>query len=73
MPEENVVERITTLEEKHVHQERIIADLNEVILDQEKRITRLEALLRRADDRIERLSVAIEEPRSAADERPPHY
>ncbi|MBA2114252.1 SlyX family protein [Bremerella alba] len=73
MIEENVVKRITTLEEKHVHQERILADLNEVILDQQKRITRLEALLTRADDRIERLSVAIEQPRSATDERPPHY
>lgn len=73
MPEENVVERITTLEEKLAHQERIIADLNEVILDQQKRLTRLEALLQRADDRIERLSVAIDQPRSAEDERPPHY
>ncbi|MHC2069927.1 SlyX family protein [Bremerella sp. T1] len=73
MPEERVVERITTLEEKHAHQERIIADLNEVILDQQKRLMRLESLLKRADERIEQLHAAMDQPRSADDERPPHY
>lgn len=73
MSEGNAVERITRLEEKHAHLERIVADLNEVILDQHKRIERLESLLTRADQRIEQLHAALDQPRSAEEERPPHY
>ena len=73
MSEERVVERITTLEEKHAHLERVVADLNEVILDQQSRLERLEMLISRAVDRIDHLHATIDQPRSAADERPPHY
>lgn len=73
MAENEHVERITILEEKHAHLERIVADLNEVVIDQHKRIERLELLLRRSDEKIEQLHAALDQPRSAADERPPHY
>lgn len=73
MAETKNVERITTLEEKHAHLERIVADLNDVVFDQQKRIGRLETLLHRADERIEQLHAALDQPRSATEERPPHY
>ncbi|PQO44599.1 SlyX protein [Blastopirellula marina] len=64
---------MTTLEEKHAHLERTVADLNSVVIDQQKRIERLETLLHRADERIEHLHAALDQPRSAVEERPPHY
>ncbi|PQO39763.1 hypothetical protein DTL21_03185 [Bremerella cremea] len=73
MTEKSDVERITTLEEKYAHLERIAADLNDVIIDQQKRIIKLETLLHRADEKIDQLHAALDQPRSAVDERPPHY
>ncbi|GAA4435027.1 MULTISPECIES: SlyX family protein [Bremerella] len=73
MPEERLVERITTLEEKHAHLERVVADLNEVILDQQRRLERMEAYMSRTVERIDHLHAALDTPRSASEERPPHY
>lgn len=73
MTENSDDKRITTLEEKYAHLERIVADLNEVVIDQQKRIAKLELLLHRAGEQIDQLHAALDQPRSASEERPPHY
>src|SRR5690606_14518794 len=65
--------RVTTLEERYAHLERSFAELNEVVIDQQRRIERLEAILQIMHDRVDRLDPTIDPPRDAAEERPPHY
>ena len=55
-----------------MHLQRDFETLNAVVLDQQRQLTRLQQLLTRVDDRLNRLSLE-EEQRDPQAERPPHY
>lgn len=61
-------ERFMRLETKVAYQEKLIADLNDVLLDHTKVLDRLEARLRRLE---QTLRDQAGEP--VGHERPPHY
>ncbi len=64
--------RLVEIETKLAHQELTIHELNEVVTEQNLRITKLEELCRALVGRLKSLANAepAEQPR---DERPPHY
>jgi len=70
---EALAARVTELEELSTHQERTVQQLNEVILQQERRLAETEAALKRLAEKFETLSTSADTPRSLEDERPPHY
>ncbi|MCA0405938.1 MAG: SlyX family protein [Proteobacteria bacterium] len=61
--------RLEALEAHVAHQERIIADLNEVVTTQYRKIDRLERLVERLRESI--LSIAPQ--RDGPEPPPPHY
>ncbi|MEO1204534.1 MAG: SlyX family protein [Pseudomonadota bacterium] len=67
-------ERLIDLETRIAHQDHTLAELNDVVTDQQARIMQLETLVRSL---AERLASLAEEGQSssasAADEKPPHY
>lgn len=70
---EPLEERLVELELLVTHLERELGTLNSVLLDQQKEIDVLKRLVSRLDGRVSRLSDDDDEPRDAAQERPPHY
>ena len=65
-------ERLIDLETRIAHQDHALAELNDVVTDQQARIMQLETLLRSL---AERLASMAEEGQAdgPVDERPPHY
>jgi uncharacterized coiled-coil protein SlyX len=55
-----------------MHLQHDFETLNAVVLDQQRQLTRLQQILTRVDDRLNRLSLD-EEQRDPKAERPPHY
>lgn len=66
-------QRIIELEIKQAYQEDLIQALNKVVADQQKQIGKLEETCKLLHDKIKSLALAERNPRSALDERPPHY
>lgn len=65
-------ERVTELEMRFMHQERIIQDLNDAVYRQEQIIARLEQTLTILGEQYRNvLPAGVQEPDD--DERPPHY
>jgi SlyX protein len=62
-------QRFVTLETKLAYQEKMIADLNEVIVDQSRDLDDM----RRRVGALERYAKEHLEPRSVPNEKPPHY
>ncbi len=62
-------ERITELEIRMEHQDKLIADLNDVITDQWKKLDMLERQLKRLGEDIESLQPA----EATGNQKPPHY
>jgi uncharacterized coiled-coil protein SlyX len=60
------------LESLLMHLQRDFESLNAVVLDQQRQLTRLQQVLTRVDNRLNRLSWD-EEQRDPEAERPPHY
>jgi SlyX protein len=68
----NIEERITELEIQFTHQENTIADLNDVILSQQKTIDSLESRLLKIESAIKSVSLSnIKDP--SEESSPPHY
>lgn len=65
--------RLTELEFVVTHLQRTIHDLNEVIIDQGKRIDTLQRETRLIASDIRQVRDSSREPRRAEDEIPPHY
>ncbi len=65
--EDAVERRIVDLEERYVHQERLLEELNAVVVQQSKEIERLRLDLRRLGDR------ALRGEDEVPNEPPPHY
>lgn len=55
-----------------MHLQHDFETLNAVVLEQQRQLTRLQQLVTRVDDRLNRLSLD-EEQRDPQAERPPHY
>jgi SlyX protein len=70
---ESVAVRVTNLEELFTHLQRQLQDLDQVVLQQQKQIEKLQAELRRLSLQLALLREPPPEPRSLEDERPPHY
>ncbi len=65
-------DRFEAIETKLAHQEALLADLNEALVNQQDSIMKLEALCESLRLRLRSLSDAL--PGDAPqDERPPHY
>ncbi len=63
-------QRIEDLEIRMAHQDKIIADLNDVITDQWKKTEQLQRQLQRLGEELEAMDTG-EGP--AANQKPPHY
>lgn len=63
---------IERLESLLMHLQHDFETLNAVVLDQQRQLARLQQVLTRVDDRLNRLSLD-EEQRDPEAERPPHY
>ena len=61
--------RLDTLEIRFAHQEQTIAELNEVITSQWKRIENLESQIRRLHEEFQN----VDQGRNAPEPPPPHY
>ncbi len=62
--------RLNDLEIRLAHQERVIADLNDVVTTQWKKIETLERRLQRLDEEVQALDSG---DAPAANQKPPHY
>ena len=65
-------ERFETIETKLAYQEDLVAQLNEIITEQQVQLTRLKAACESLTDRMRTMADAAIE-RSPEDERPAHY
>lgn len=74
-PEERAAmeSRLTELEARYTHLQRVTEDLSEVLLAQTKQIEELQGKLERISSRTEELETSHDVPRRPEDERPPHY
>ena len=61
--------RIEELEIRFVHQEQVVAELNEMITAQWKRIEGLESHLKRLHEELQNM----DQPRGGPEQKPPHY
>jgi uncharacterized coiled-coil protein SlyX len=68
----SVEERLNDLESRFTFLEAHVEEQDKVILELRDQLAGLKAVLRRLDDRLKETDTG-EPPRSAADERPPHY
>ena len=64
--------RLIDIEVKLAHQEQAMAELNQVLIDQQARLTRLAQRYEVLAEKLDSLSQS-ETGVSADDERPPHY
>lgn len=64
--------RLIDIEEKVAHHEQALAEMNQILTDQQAQLTRLEHRCEALTDRFEALS-RVESMPSDGDERPPHY
>lgn len=65
--------RLIDIEMKLAHQEKLVDELNQVLTDQQTRITELEELCRSLAERLRSAGESGAEVGSPDDERPPHY
>jgi len=64
--------RLIEMETSLMHLQNDFDSINEVVLDQARRIGQLNSMLERLTERFD-AAVASESPRTAEDEKPPHY
>ena len=65
-------ERLIDLETRIAHQDQALAELNDVVTDQQSRIMQLERLCASLAERVAAIPDAHESG-DRGDERPPHY
>ena len=64
--------RLTDLESSLMHLQSDFDSLNEIVLENSRRLDKLSAMIQRLTDRIDSAD-DDEPPRSLEDEKPPHY
>ncbi len=65
-------ERLIDMETRIAHQDHALAELNDVVTDQQARIIKLEILVRSLAERLASLAEAAQVT-GVVDEKPPHY
>lgn len=70
---EDLNKRLIAVEERITYAERTISDLSDVVRSLGDRIDVQDRLMAGLRAATEQLSATIEQPRSLADEKPPHY
>ncbi len=65
-------DRLTELETSLMHLQSDYDSLNDVVLENAKRLDKLSSLLQKLTSRIEAVTEPVEQ-RNAEDEKPPHY
>jgi len=65
--------RTRELETRYTHLHRIVDDLNDVVIDQGKKLDVLERQVAALARQLGSLSERAQEPRSLEDDKPPHY
>lgn len=68
-----LIGRVTELESLFTHLQQTIKDLNQVVLDQQRQLDATERQLSRILRDVMSLSAGVAEPRTAEEEKPPHY
>ncbi|MFK7767770.1 MAG: SlyX family protein [Mariniblastus sp.] len=71
-PNEHNAKRLTNLETSLMHLQSDYDSLNEVVLDNARRLDKMAAMLQRLTEKFEAASEPVQE-RNAEDEKPPHY
>ncbi len=66
-------DRIIELEIKQAYQEDLIQALNQVVVDQQMQISKLEETCKLLNDKIKSLAFSDRSQINMLDERPPHY
>lgn len=66
-------ERLESLEILLAHQQRLTEELDSVIVDQSKRITKLERMVLQLQNQQRESQLGIRDFRDPLDEKPPHY
>lgn len=66
-------QRIIELETRLAYQEHTISELNDVVTDQQRQLTRLQRVLETLTSRLEAMADAIPGGSTPQNERPPHY
>ena len=66
-------QRIIEIETRLAYQEQTLAELNDVLTDQQAQLTRLEDLNKALEARLAAMAEAMPRDGGAPDERPPHY
>lgn len=65
--------RVTELETLFTHVQRLVNELNEVLIQQTQRLDRLESRQQQIARQVETHDDKLSESRDALDEKPPHY
>ncbi|MDA7951229.1 MAG: SlyX family protein [Pirellulaceae bacterium] len=73
MAKADLQKRITVLEERLSYQQRLLDQLNEEIYQMGKALAWANQRLELFNRKVESLEGSLENPRSAEEERPPHY
>ncbi|MFO0820962.1 MAG: SlyX family protein [Pirellulales bacterium] len=66
-------QRCERLESRYAHLERVVETLNEVVIEQGKRIALLERQVALLTHQWQAVAETGPEPRSLEDDKPPHY
>jgi SlyX protein len=69
----NTEQRLINLETQLAHQQHICDQLNEVIIEQSKRMVRIERIILQLENHLGDLQRVTRESRDVLDEKPPHY
>jgi uncharacterized coiled-coil protein SlyX len=72
-PENRLHERLIELEMLFTHLQRTLADLDQVVLSQQKQIEALERTIGSLHGDFDRLASSTHTPRTPEEEKPPHY
>ncbi len=69
---EKNTQRLNDLESSLMHFQSDFDSLNEIVLDNARRLDKLTAMLQRLNDRLDSANEDVP-PRNPEDEKPPHY
>ena len=67
------LKRLTELETSMMHLQNDYDSLNEVVLENARRLEKLTGMLQRLTERVDSSAAESAVPRNAEDEKPPHY